>query len=60
MTAIWKVGGWKIESGLVQLTIPWREGCLLKEDTTKYYKQLVAKAELIKVCIYKMWYIDAM
>ena len=60
MTTIWKAGGWRLESGVVELTIPWRGGSLFQEDTTKYYKQLGAKAELFKVWIKKMWYIDTM
>lgn len=38
-----------LESGIYH-GIQWREGSLLKEATTKYYKQQSTKSELLEVC----------
>ena len=37
-------------SGVIYLRKLWRRGNLLKEVTTKYYKQQSTKPELLKVC----------
>lgn len=40
----------RLDSGVVYLRIQQRDGSLLKEATTKYYKQWNTKSELLEVC----------